>query len=201
MSVSGPPRWNHNIHHHRLVLDAVGSDTRRVIDIGCGDGLLTSELADRVQQVVGVDIDAASLGRAAAETRSASNVTYLLGDFLTADLEPASFDLVTSIATLHHVGERDGLERMAELLKPGGRLVVIGCARSAAQDMPLEIASVIAHQILSRRRNSWEHSAPTVWPPPLSYSQVRRIVKRQLPGARFRRRLLWRYSIEWVKPR
>jgi 2-polyprenyl-3-methyl-5-hydroxy-6-metoxy-1,4-benzoquinol methylase len=33
-------RWNHNIHYHPVVLDALPPDCERVLDVGCGEGLL-----------------------------------------------------------------------------------------------------------------------------------------------------------------
>jgi 2-polyprenyl-3-methyl-5-hydroxy-6-metoxy-1,4-benzoquinol methylase len=54
--VSGPGRrWNHNIHYYPLVLAAVPAGCRRALDVGCGEGQLTRELAVRVPEVVGID--------------------------------------------------------------------------------------------------------------------------------------------------
>jgi hypothetical protein len=39
-----------------------------------------------------------------------------------------------------------------------------------------------------------------VWPPPLSYAEMRALARHELPGARYRRHLLWRYSLLWAKP-
>ena len=45
---SVPDRWNHNIHYHPLILQAIGSRRGRVLDVGCGEGFLAGELrADR----------------------------------------------------------------------------------------------------------------------------------------------------------
>jgi hypothetical protein len=46
----------------------------------------------------------------------------------------------------------------------------------------------------------WQHSSPIVWPPPQTYAEMRGIADRILPGVRFRRRLLWRYSLTWTRP-
>lgn len=46
-------------------------------------------------------------------------------------LEPASFDFIASVASLHHMDVAAALVRMRSLLRPGGRLVVIGLARSS----------------------------------------------------------------------
>lgn len=43
-------------------------------------------------------------------------------------------------------------------------------------------------------------TAPTCWPPPHSYTDVRRTVTAELPAARYRRLLFWRYCVQWRKP-
>jgi len=40
----GDDRWNHNIHLHRVVLDAVPSGAKRALDVGCGEGMLSRDL-------------------------------------------------------------------------------------------------------------------------------------------------------------
>ena len=59
--------WNHNIHFHPVVLDAVPVGARRALDVGCGTGGLARELAERVPEVVGLDPDEPTLRKAAAE--------------------------------------------------------------------------------------------------------------------------------------
>jgi len=189
-------RWNHNTHYHRLVLDAVPHGATTALDIGCGEGVLARELAERVEHVVGIDLDQPSIDLARA---AGGDVTYVCGDALTEPLEPA--DLVASVATLHHLDAREGLRRFAELVRPGGRLVVVGLARiDGVRDAPRELAAVAAHQVQTRRRGYWEHSAPTAWPPPETYAGMRAIVADELPGARFRRHLYWRWSLVWERP-
>jgi len=50
-------RWNHNIHYHRLILEAVPAGCQRALDVGCGEGML----ARQVPCVAGIDQDAASI--------------------------------------------------------------------------------------------------------------------------------------------
>ncbi|ROS23782.1 bifunctional 2-polyprenyl-6-hydroxyphenol methylase/3-demethylubiquinol 3-O-methyltransferase UbiG [Cellulomonas sp. PhB150] len=189
-------RWDHNLHYHRLVLDAVPVGARTALDVGCGEGILARELRDRVPQVTGVDVDAPQLELARA---AGGDVAYVLADVLTADLPQV--DLVASVATLHHLDARAGLRRMAELVAPGGRLVVVGLARSdGAVDAPREAVAVLANAVAVRRRGYWEHSAPQVWPSPETYRGMRAIVRDVLPGATFRRHLYWRWSLEWDRP-
>ncbi|WP_205315539.1 hypothetical protein [Nonomuraea lactucae] len=41
----------------------------------------------------------------------------------------------------------------------------------------------------------------TLWPPPVTYPQMRALAAEILPGSRYRRHLMWRYSVTWRKPR
>lgn len=199
-------RWNHNIHYHPTVLAAIPAGCARALDVGCGDGILARRLRAVVPHVVALDVDEPTL-RDAAVNDGGAGVDYVLGDLLTFPFEPASFDFIASVAVLHHIDAAKGLGRMAELLRPGGRLAIIGLARSTGRaDLPYEIAGLVAHRLHLlvktrwQHKSHWEHSSPTVWPPPDSYAEIRRIVRETLPGARFRRLSLWRYSVVWTKP-
>jgi SAM-dependent methyltransferase len=197
---NGRVPWNHNIHHHALVLTAVPAGARQGLDVGCGEGLLAARLRQYVPQVTGIDLDAGSIAAARAGHGDAG-LEFRHGDFLTARLEPASFDVISCVAVLHHVDATAGLRRMRDLLRGGGRLIVIGCARSASPaDFGVELVSTAVHQVLSRRRDWVPSAAPQLWPPPLSYGQMHRLARAELPGSSFRRRLLWRYSLIWTKP-
>jgi SAM-dependent methyltransferase len=194
------PHWNHNIHYHPVIPRAVPGDCRRVLDVGCGEGALSRELRRVAPSVTGIDVDAASIDRARAQTPS-RGVDYVLDGFLTHPFEPASFDLVVSVAALHHMDMAAALDRMRTLLRPGGVLALVGLARSASPaDLPFALAGAIGARL--HRLNKTEHpcAAPTVWPPPTTFGQARRLASRALPGVRYRRHLLWRYSLVWTKP-
>jgi SAM-dependent methyltransferase len=193
-------RWNHNIHYYPLIRRAVPAGCERALEVGCGEGILARELSALVPQVQAIDLDEPSI--ALARQHGGAGIEYICGDVLTHDFEPASFGFITCVAALHHMDAAAGLSRMRQLLQPGGRLVVIGCGRTAwPADLPFELAGAVAHQARrAARRPYWEHCAPVVWPPPETYSGMRRIGRRALPGASYRRHLYWRYSLTWTKP-
>lgn len=197
-------RWNHNLAYHGLVLDvlggAAGAGVGRVLDVGCGEGTLARQLADRADEVIGIDLDEPSIDLARRAT-TADNVTFLLGDVLTEPLAAASFDGVVSIATVHHLDLATALARLAELTAPGGTVVVIGLARSRGpRDLGFDAAGTVASRIVRMRRGWWNHPSPTVWPPPTTYAEVQAISAEVLPGRRYRRHLYFRYSLVWQKP-
>ena len=195
--------WNHNIHYHPAVLAAVPAGAARALDVGCGDGRLARELRAVVPRVTALDRDEPTLAAAWAAD-GGLGIDYVLGDFLSQDFEAGSFDFVGCIATLHHMEAGDGLRRMADLLRPGGRLAVVGLARLGGirgiGDLPAEIGGFLLHRLKRSRHQFVRVTAPTLWPPPETYGSMRRIARATLPGADFRRRLLWRYTLVWEKP-
>jgi SAM-dependent methyltransferase len=198
LPASGP--WNHNIHYHPLILDAIGPHCGQVLDVGCGEGILARELQPVAEHVTAIDLDTASI-ELARRSDPGGEIDYIVGDVLTYPFAPSSFDATVSIAALHHMDAEAGLKRMRELLRPGGTLAIVGLARSRiAADLPRELAAVLAHRMLKARYGYWDISAPTVRLPPLTYADMRRIAQRGLPGVRYRRHLLWRYSLVWTKP-
>jgi 2-polyprenyl-3-methyl-5-hydroxy-6-metoxy-1,4-benzoquinol methylase len=195
-----PRRWNHNIHYHPLVLSAIPAGCERALDVGCGEGMLARELRRVVPQVTAIDADGPIIS-AARQQDAGTGVEYLHGDFLSYEFEPASFGAIVCVATLHHVDATAALDRMRLLLRPGGTLVVVGLAASRyPADLPAELGGVLAHRWYKATRTYWEGTAPVIWPPPETYAGMRRIAQRMLPGVRYRRHLLWRYSLSWTKP-
>lgn len=191
--------WNHNLHYHPVLVEALPERRERALDIGCGEGMLARRLRRSFDHVSAIDADEAIIEIA---RRHDSDIDYLVGDFLTFPFEPASFDFVTCVAALHHMNAGLALPRMAELLRPGGALAVLGLARSRYPvDLPRDAAAAIVSRIHRLLEEHWESHAPTVWPPPYTYAEIRSLADELLPRARFRRHLLWRYSITWDKPR
>lgn len=133
-----------------------------------------------------------------------SSVSTLISRFSTgladAAFDPESFDAVVSVAALHHMDAASGLARFARLTKPGGTVAIVGLAANALWDLPLAAVGGTLRQLLGLARGSWEHSAPTCWPPPLTYGEMKTLSARVLPGVRYRRHWLGRYSLVWRKP-
>jgi SAM-dependent methyltransferase len=192
-------RWNHNTHYHRRILDALPRTARTALDVGTGNGLLAAELRARVPDVTAIDTDRDVLDSARLED---PRVHWVHGDVMAYPFPLASFDAVTSVAVLHHLPDLDrAFARLAELTAPGGVVAVVGVADSSGPlDFLYDIAGLVQHRVLQHRYGMWEHSAPTVWPPPHTFAEVRSSAARMLPGARWTRLALWRYAVTWTKP-
>ena len=114
--------------------------------------------------------------------------------------QPESFDAVVSVASLHHMDAVRSLTRFAQLARPGGTVVVIGIAANSWLDLPLAAFAVASKRVHALIYTRWSHSAPRCWPPPLTYAEMKTLSARVLPGARYRRLWLGRYSLVWRKP-
>jgi len=104
---------------------AGGLAGKRVVDIGCGGGILAEAMAQQGAQVTGIDLAELSLKVARLHLHeSALEIDYQLTsaeEF--ADRNPAQFDVVTCLEMLEHVPDPGAIiDAAARLLKPGGRL-------------------------------------------------------------------------------
>jgi 2-polyprenyl-3-methyl-5-hydroxy-6-metoxy-1,4-benzoquinol methylase len=166
-------RWNTNIHYHDTLLAAVPAGARQALDVGCGEGLLTRRLRERIAGVIGIDSDPTSIEL--ARRQCVQDITYICGDFFDHEFAPASFDVVVSVATLHHMEAKRGLRRMRGLVRPGGVLGIIGLARSGPADLLTDLAAVAASTALRRRWGWYEPQSPLLWPPPATFGQMHRM--------------------------
>ena len=195
---AGP--WNHNIHYHDIVLRSVPLSCRRALDVGCGQGLLARRLAERCEEVIGLDIDHDTLVSAKAANHSESRVTFIEGDVMTYPLPDNSFDLITAVAALHHLPLRPALARLQRLLRPGGILAVIGLYRAHSVEDRVLAAIAFPSSWILRCLRSHEGVAAPVADPRETFHEIRTVCNAMLPGAVLRRRLLFRYSLIWRKP-
>jgi trans-aconitate methyltransferase len=93
----------------------------RILDIGCGTGHLTAQIAEKGAEVVGLD---SSLSMVAQARQNFPKLKFQVADARDFRFE-APFDAVFSNAVLHWVREPEAaIECMARALKPGGRLVM-----------------------------------------------------------------------------
>lgn len=100
------------------------ADGNRALDAGCGAGRHTQALAERFDDVVGVDISEPLIDIARRQ-RSGSNVRYLVTDLMSFT-DPDEFDLVFSSNTLHHVTDLDAaLLHLRGLVRAGGIAILI----------------------------------------------------------------------------
>ncbi|MBC8156006.1 MAG: methyltransferase domain-containing protein [Bacteroidetes bacterium] len=149
-----------------------------ILDLGCGSGELTQQIADRGATVIGLDASASMLEKArqqfpALDLRPGDATTFAL---------PERVDAIFSNAVLHWVPDYErAVERMRAHLKPGGRLVT----EFGGKDNIGQISRALTQQLQTRgyeRQPSWWY-----FPSVGDYASV-------LEKHGFRVRLAWHYD-------
>jgi ubiquinone/menaquinone biosynthesis C-methylase UbiE len=142
-----------------LVEQAMEGNPGSVLDLGCGTGLLTAELAGRAAEarIVGVDADPEALARARARLGDAELVQARAQAL---PFEAGSFDRVVSSLVFHHLMPSDKGAALAEarrVLSPGGRLHLADFGRP--HDPVMRAAFRVGVQALDGVENTRDHAA------------------------------------------
>jgi 2-polyprenyl-6-hydroxyphenyl methylase/3-demethylubiquinone-9 3-methyltransferase len=133
----GPQKALHALNPPRLayVADRVALNGARVLDVGCGGGLLSEAMAQAGAQVIAIDLapDLVKIARLHG-LESGVKVDYRVQsvEALAAE-QPGAFDAVTCMEMLEHVPDPGAIvASCAALLKPGGRMFVSTLNRTPA---------------------------------------------------------------------
>jgi 2-polyprenyl-3-methyl-5-hydroxy-6-metoxy-1,4-benzoquinol methylase len=192
--------WNHNAAYHDRIVRVAAKHRGRVLDVGCGEGLLIERLSSVSASVTGIDPDGAVVARARQRTSGLPNVTVEQVGFIEYDAKGVSYDLVTFVATLHHLNMRAALQKARSLLRPGGELIVVGL--SANRTVGDWVVSAL-HLPLVRLGSWMHHETPDIGvvatAPKETLREIRAVTQSELPGARIRRGLYYRYLLTWRK--
>jgi len=96
----------------------------KVLDFGCGSGVMLPFLAERADHIVAVDVDLEPLRRVEKHIAFAKHIHFADTH---RDVEKGSLDLITALDVLEHVDDLDTiLAELASLLKPGGEIIISG---------------------------------------------------------------------------
>lgn len=139
---------------------------QRLLDVGCGPGTITVDLARRVSpgEVFGIDVAAEVVAEAEAHRReeNVANVRFATGDVYALDAPDGAFDVVHAHQVLQHLTDPvRALEELRRVLRPGGLLAVrdsdYGMFTWAPSDHRLERWLELYHRVT--RHNAAEPDA------------------------------------------
>jgi len=169
----------------------------RLLDIGCADGTYTLRLAEGFDTVDAVDIEPERLASFTATLSThplAERITVARMSAEQLDFPNASFDAVTAIEVLEHVGDLDRtIQEVGRVLAPGGRFLIT----SPNRYFPFE-----THGFEFRGRRRTPASGPFLpWVPPLHarIADARVFTVRRL-SAQVRRHGFRREGFDYIMP-
>ena len=190
--------WNHNTAYHPWLVGLAARHRGDVLDVGCGDGLLAQRLAPVSRSVTGIEPDPVTAERARTRVGDLENVQISCTSFEVFDPGSRRFDLVTFVASLHHMDLRSTLARARDVLTPTGEIAVVGLsANQSAWDWLWSACCLPAVQVADLLHGDTPDIGVTLAEPRESLRTIRRMTAEVLPGAVIRRRLYYRYLLRW----
>jgi SAM-dependent methyltransferase len=192
--------WTHNTAYHEYILKRAAGRTN-IRDVGCGDGQLAQRLSHVCNRVTGIDPDAASIINAKLRLKGTGNATVYNIGFEEYEADGELFDMIIFAASMHHMDHEFCLRKAKRLLIRGGLLLVIGCAKNkGAADFLFDVLRMIPARVGSAyHREKKEGAGAPVKAPETTLRNIKKSVKKELPGAKIRRGLYYRYLLNWIK--
>jgi 2-polyprenyl-3-methyl-5-hydroxy-6-metoxy-1,4-benzoquinol methylase len=190
--------WNHNAAYHGWLISIATRHRGHVLDVGCGEGLLAQRLAAVSRSVLGIDPDPDSVQRAQERLQSIGNASAEPTGFQNFDPENRSFDLITFVASLHHLPLRETLQKARHMLRPGGDLAIVGLsANKTIADWTWAALCTPVARVGSSLHSEARNIGVAVAEPRESLLEIRRVADDVLPRAVIRRGLYYRYRLLW----
>lgn len=95
---------------------------KKLLEVGCGEGKVTSMLAGTAGKVTAVDPDKPSIEKA---REAYSGIDFRIGSGEGLQFDDSSFDLVVFTLSLHHQNSMKALEEARRVVKAGGSIVIV----------------------------------------------------------------------------
>jgi 2-polyprenyl-3-methyl-5-hydroxy-6-metoxy-1,4-benzoquinol methylase len=192
-----------------FLLSNIPPSAQTALDVGCGDGMLSRELARRRLRVTAIDLSPRMVAVACNRTPSDLPIEYRVADVMRDEMAVGCFDVVVSVNMVHHVAINEVIPRLAALVAPGGVLLIQDVVvRAGARYLPRNIAAFAAKLFrnarelrLSSGRTSRLYAQHGRNERYFTPEEADEAYRRLLPGVVVRHHAEWRYSAVWRRDR
>lgn len=200
-----PDQWDHNQQYQKYLLKNIPSHCNCILDVGCGTGELTKKLTPYANEIIGIDVSENML-KEAQKRNDHEKIKYInisVEKYL--EERDKKFDVIISIAALHHMHEEKIVELMKTKLTEKGKLLLLDLIKSeTVAEYVLSIVAALLNplvmfimsgrvKISKEEKEAW--AGHFQYDKYLTIREVRKIVKNVLGKAKIKRHLFWRYSI------
>jgi 2-polyprenyl-3-methyl-5-hydroxy-6-metoxy-1,4-benzoquinol methylase len=199
-----PDQWDHNQQYQNYLLKNIPPNCSCILDVGCGTGELTKKLVPYSYEIIGIDVSENMINEA-VKRNSDRKINYINVSVEKYFEEiDRKFDVIISIASLHHMNEEKILETMKNRLTKDGKIIILDLVKGNIVDYVVAIIAVPLSIILrlknngkikvtKEQREAWEgHFHYDKY---LTIKEVKNIVRKKLGKAKVKKHLFWRYSI------
>ncbi|MGC9962924.1 MAG: glycosyltransferase [Acidimicrobiales bacterium] len=149
-------------HYHRYLFAASQVAGRRVLDLASGEGYGSAVLATQAREVVGLEIDGASVSHS-SDAYQLPNLSFVEGDMLDLSaFAPGSFDVVVCFEAIEHVSDHGRLvDGVSRVLAPDGLFIASTPDRDVSasldEDNPFHVRELNADEFEGFLRNRFDH--------------------------------------------
>ena len=200
-----PDKWDHNRQYQNYLIKYIPKNCNNILDVGCGTGELTKKLSLLGKEIIGIDISENMLNE--AEKRNYDEkIRYIkisVEDYL--EKTDKQFDIIISIAALHHMNEEKILKMMRNKLTESGKILILDLVQNKTiVDYFLTIIAAILNPLLmlimngrlrvsKNEREAW--AGHFQYDKYLTIVDIKNIAKKILGKVKIKRHLFWRYSL------
>jgi 2-polyprenyl-3-methyl-5-hydroxy-6-metoxy-1,4-benzoquinol methylase len=200
-----PDKWDHNQQYQCYLIKSISKNCNYILDVGCGTGELTKKLTLFGENIIGIDISENMLQE--AKKRNYDEKINYINTSAENYLKKTDkrFDIIISIAALHHMNEEKILGLMKNKLTENGKILILDLFqnRTMTDYIQTVIATILNPLIMliktgksrasKNEREAWAgHSQYDKY---LTIIEIKNIAKKILGYAKIKRHLFWRYSL------
>lgn len=194
--------WDHNTHYHKLLFSKLPETRDFALDVGSGFGLFSFKLTSLFKAVLSLEPDKGSIDFQKSKYETQDNITFVEDSFLKNDFKGQKFDFISAIASIHHMDFVPALIKIKALLKPGGKMVILGLYKESS--IFVYIISIIAFFpnlfMTFLFRKGKDCNCEMTVTPETSIKDIKQLSKLILNNCQLNRLLFWRYLLVYEKP-